>query len=392
MGESYSCPSGGVIAGGRQRSLKFADITQTASDGFVPTAAAGQPLMLELHGSGTNPLQVGAFWKATMLSDLAYGTDDELYWAARTRTGVTGVVYTSVMPRDRHPDNNDGAINFNSYHMGWTDNSESPKVMNLIQERRMTELLKWVDRQYPQFSKTKRYMTGASVGAWATMTYGIRRPDVFAALYPDRPRVRYSSTGAPYITLPDWQSTQITYDSTGVVPLKSALDGGGSMADHTNILAYVANTANRIPWVGWVIGKNDGYMPWQDQVDFVAAMRAAKRGFAVAWNLGNHSTGPAPSTITDSYYPGLFEIGVGYPLLTNNSGDGNPATDDTGGINLGFKWRNVVESAGGWSCEITNILGARTVTVEPISPVFATSVTPQNISIPAANSWVSVSF
>ena len=94
----------------------------------------------------------------------------------------------------------------------------------------------------------------------------------------------------------------------------------------------------------------------------------------------------------ESYYPGLFEIGVGYPLLTNNSGDGNPATDDTGGINLGFKWRNVVESAGGWSCEITNILGARTVTVEPISPVFATSVTPQNISIPAANSWVSVSF
>jgi hypothetical protein len=268
--------------------------------------------------------------------------------------------------------------------MGWTDSTTTPRQMHLITERRMDELLRWAETQYPQCSKTRRYMSGDSVGAWATLTFGLKRPDVFAALYPNRPRVRWSSIGEPNITLPHWPSSATTYNTvTGVVPNRSAVDGGGSMLEHMDSIAYVSNPANRVPWVGWVIGKNDGYMPWQDQVDFIAA---------VAWNLGNHSTPPSIGQIVGSYYIGLFEVGVGYPIYTNNSGDSDPVTDDVGGINLGFKHRNVVETAEGWACEITNTLGAREVDVEPISQVFTAAAAPLHVSIPAANTWVPVSF
>lgn len=386
--------SGVVASGGMQSEVLFASVTNFSNDAFVPTSAVGQPLMMELHGSGSNPLQVGAYYSATMLGNLAYsaGSDSTMYWAMRTRTGATGVVYTALQPRDRHPDNNDGLSNLNSYHMGWTDGSTTPRQLHLYQERRMTELLRWVEDNYPQCSTTKRYLGGDSVGAWATMVYGIRRPDVFAALYPSRPRVRFSSTGDPDITIPDWNSTQITYDTTGVVPLISATDGGGSSKDLLDSVAYVADTDNRAPWVGWVIGWNDGYTTRDDHVAFVAALRAAGRGFAVMWNNGDHSGAPSITNITDSYYPGLFEVGVGYPLLTNCDADGDPATDLTGGINVGFKWRNWTESAGAISFDVTNILGARTVDVSVITDIFTGSKTPQSISIPSANAWVSVSF
>lgn len=394
--------SGGVVAsdaaaagtGESTDPLDFADVTNYSSDAFVPTSTANQPLMLYLHGSGTNPLQFGAFWRATMLNNLAYpaGSDETMYWAAQRRTAAS-ITYAELRPRDRHPDNADGAANLNSYHMGWTDSSTTPRQMHLITERRMDELLRWAEVQYPQCSTTKRYMSGDSVGAWATITFGLKRPDTFAAIYPNRPRVRWSSVGAPNIVLPHWPSSAVTYNTvTDTVPNRSAIDGGGSMLDHMDAIAYVSNPLNRVPWVGWVIGKNDGYMPWQDHVDFIAALRAARRGFAVAWNLGNHSAGPSIGQITGSYYIGLFEVGVGYPLYTNNSGDADPVVDDVGGINLGFQHRNVVESASGWSCEVTNTLGARQVDVEPLSPTFTASVTPQTITIPAAGTWVPVSF
>ena len=71
---------------------------------------------------------------------------------------------------------------------------------------------------------------------------------------------------------------------------------------------------------------------------------------------------------------------------------GFAAVDLVGGINIGLSFRNVVESAGAWACEVTSVLGARTVTVEPLSKTFTATVTPQVVSIPAANTWVAVSF
>jgi hypothetical protein len=227
------------------------------------------------------------------------------------------------------------------------------------------------------------------MGGWGAMTFGVRRPEWFAAIYPDRPRWRYNNLGQ--IAVADWP---LYVDSVPAqnAPNLSAEDGGGSVAVLMDCTTYVANTANKIPWIGWCVGRQDGYTLFQDHVDAVSAMRAAKRGFAFAWNNGNHTTGSILAQILASYPYGLFEIGVGYPLFTNHSDDQDPASDLVGGINVGLTFRNVVEGAEGWACEVTSLLGARTVSVEPISDVFLTSVAPQNVEIPSANTWVPVAF
>lgn len=227
------------------------------------------------------------------------------------------------------------------------------------------------------------------MGAWGTITYGLRRAAEFPAIYPDRPRWRYSSGTS--VSVANWADSTITYPSTSS-PNVATVDGGGSSAARKDGIAFVANAANKVPWVGWCIGRNDGFAPFADQVAAVAALRAAGRGFAFVWNDGNHTTGSILAQITNSYPFGTFELGKGYPLFTNHSGDQDPAVDLVGGINEGLSFRSVVESASAWSCEVTSVLGARTVDVKPISDTFTASVAAQTISIPAANTWVPVTF
>ena len=130
-------------------------------------------------------------------------------------------------------------------------------------------------------------------------------------------------------------------------------------------------------------------MQFSDHIAAVAAMRAAGRPFAFAWNNGNHSGGDIMLTTLASYTADMFEIGRGYPHLTNSSRDQDPAVDLVGGINVGFKWRNVVESAAAWSCELYNNQ-ATTVTVKPHSTVFS-GAAPKIVALPAAT-WVTVTF
>ena len=229
------------------------------------------------------------------------------------------------------------------------------------------------------------------MGAWGTLTYGLRRAHKFAALYPDRPKWRYSNYTAQSTNVPNWPTGAVAY-TLAASPMLRAQDGSGKIVEHMDMIAYVSNTSNTMPWVGWCIGRSDGFSDFRDHVDAVIALRAAKRGFAFVWNNGNHSTGSIPLQITASYPYGTFEIGKGYPLFTSHSGDQDPAVDLVGGINQGLSFRNVTESAGGWSCEITSIAGARTVDVEPISSVFTATVAKKNVVIPGANTWVPVSF
>jgi hypothetical protein len=223
------------------------------------------------------------------------------------------------------------------------------------------------------------------------MTFGLRRPHLFAAIYASRPRVRYGFTMGD-VSVPDWNvGFHITYNSTNA-PLIEDVDGGGSVMTRMDCVAYAANTANEIPWVGWCVGWNDGFTLRSDHVAMVAAMRSAGRGFAFAWNNGDHGVGDILTQITATYPPGTFKIGQGYPVFSEHSLDGNPATDLVGGINVGLRFRNVTETASGWSCEVTHASSACTVKVKPYSKVFLAATTAQLVTITAPNAWATVSF
>lgn len=385
--QGYQAASGEEIYAGQSRvvSPAFDSVSIVSEDYAVPDAAnIGNVLVVELHGSGGTNYITGRQYVADVSGPMAYDSYNQFRFST-VKSVEPGIFLLRA---------NDNYGNYPSTAMResmWLGFKHIPdSYVRLITQRRLEAMIAWADDNLTYEAPNKRCLRGGSMGGWGTLSFGIRRPHVFAALYPDRPRWRHNAT-IGNIAVADWTNL---LDSVPVAnaPSLAPEDGGGSVADYMDITTYVADTNKKIPWIGFCVGRQDGFVNFSDYVDAVNALRTAKRGFAFAWNDGNHSTGSIMAEITQSYYYGLFEIGKGYPLFTEHSGDQDPAIDLVGGINIGLTFRNVVESAGSWACEVTSVLGGRTVKVEPISDVFQAAVAPQLVTIPSANTWVPVSF
>jgi hypothetical protein len=368
---------------------EFDSVTFVTTDANAPHGTSGQYLLCDLHASGGAGSPQGDQYTATC-SDLLDDPDsayDASFWLFRG-TAVSGVNVTRLRLHDDYG-TYPSTLRREMYHMGVMPTSGA--ALKLFHEARLDALMKWAEDNTPNCSTTQRYCVGGSMGAWGSMTFGVRHPNWFAAVYPDRPRVRYNNTSGA-ISLPEWTTAPVTYNPASGAPDVSARWGAGSMQDHMDLIAYVADTSKKIPWIGWNIGSADGFSVFSDHVALVAALRTARRGFAFAWNAGNHSTGSIPTQITASYPYGLFKLGEGYPLFENHSLDDDPSVDAVGQINCNLTFRNVSESAGAWSCEVTNISAGCTVDVSPISDIYTGDATPQTVTIPSANSWQTVSF
>jgi hypothetical protein len=338
-------------------------LTKTDANAPSPTPA-DQTLVLNLHASGGPQLAFGDQWKANVAEPYA-SIANPMTWAVQ---GKADGIY--LQPHDRFY-TAAGKL-FESYWVGYVVGTE----MRLYAESRLDRLMAWVDAQYPQASKTKRVAAGGSMGAWGCMTYALRRPTMFAAVFASRPRWKVGSAV-------QGENGNGTSSVVGTVRGSSA-----TIIEHHDSIAYISNPANKAPPVIFCLGRRDGFAPFADAVAAVVASRATKRFVAFAWNDGDHSGGDILGTLGYTY--AQFELGRGYPLLTGCSHDKDPAVDLVGTINAGFAWRNVVETADAWSCEITNTQ-ATTVTVEPRSSVFVAAATPKTISI-AAGQWVAVAF
>lgn len=374
-----------TLYGGRFSGPNFdkVKIRLESSDG-LPGSTASKIAVFTLHGSGGQNLTNGRQYTANCSGEMCYEGYSEFFFSTVLSSNPAIFLLRPVDQYGLYPGN--GAKR-ESMWLGFT-NMPTPDVA-LITQRRLEALATWSKANIPSVTN-KMCLNGGSMGAWGTLTFGVRRKHLFAAIYPDRPRWRYNYTVGK-IAVANWNGiieSVFVEDAPNLTPA----DGGGSVADLQNIISYVSDTNNPVPFIGWVIGRADGFMPFSEHIDAVAAMRTAKRGFAFYWDEGNHDAGSRMSQILQSYPYGTFTIGQGYPLFTNHSGDQDPSVDLVGGINIGLSFRNVVETSSGWSCEVTSVLGSRTVEVEPISDIFVTPVAKQLVTIPSANSWVPVSF
>lgn len=309
--------------------------------------------------------------------------------------GPTVPVY-KIFPRDMIDGmpNDRNIVNTTGYgETYWVGTANwNGRAFDLHTERKVDAMMTWLKANTPVASQTRWYATGDSMGGWGGGTYSMRRPQFFGAVFLQTPRWRYHGTQAALqVHLNDFQQAfppkVYAYESAPSLPT------GVRIVDHVNCIAYASNPANPMTWVGWTIGRLDDFVLFSEHVAMITAMRAGGRGFAVAWNNGGHGSQPnIDSYIKNSYPPGLFEVGKGYPVFTNHSLDNDPAVDLIGGINLGLSFKDVVETASGWSCLVTNINAACTVTVRPKSTIFTASVTPVTVTIPSAATWVPVSF
>jgi hypothetical protein len=365
----------------------FESVALYGSDSYSPAAGVSLPVSLDLHGSGGGEPDRGDKWLGTFAAGaypagVGHDTDTSVRWAVQQYAQV----FVSVKPWD-YAQTASGSPR-DSLHMGQV---RADGLAYLSTHRRMRGILADVEARYPGLSRTKRYISGGSKGAWGALAFLTHAPELFAAGYLDRPRW-FTDNSKAATRFNTWATGEVAYP-LGTSPQVVAADGGGTVESHLNAIAYVANPANPFPWIGWVIGRQDGYTHFDEHIAAMDALEASGRGYAVAWNNGNHSGQPElGATIEPSYPRGMFEVGVGYPVYRNDSGAQDPRVAISGGRYLGYSHRGVVETPTSWTCEVTNRLGARTVTVFPRSAVFAGAVLPQTISIPAANAWVRVTF
>ncbi|HOX08665.1 MAG TPA: hypothetical protein PK280_19880, partial [Planctomycetota bacterium] len=69
----------------------------------------------------------------------------------------------------------------------WADHKE-PRAYNFT-EKRMLWVIDYVVKKY-EADPERVYAGGGSMGAWGSSTFAFRHPEVFAAIYPNRPRTR----------------------------------------------------------------------------------------------------------------------------------------------------------------------------------------------------------
>lgn len=386
--DNYTVASGQPIYGGRAAPSavgSFDSVTYTDYS-YPPDASDnGKILLVELHGSGGQNTTTGRQYSAAVSGPMAYDVHN-VFSFSTAKSLVAGTVL--LRPNDiygKYPNN----VNRESMWLGFSNLGSDPGV-TLITQRRLEALMAWMKTNLGAYNQTKTCLYGRSMGGWGTLTFGLRHPELFAALYPELPRWRYNDTGSEF-AVADYPTGMRSYPAASA-PKLSAVDGGGSYTALLDVITYIADTTKKIPWIGWTIHTGDEFSKFADHIAAVAALRTAKRAFAFAWAPGNHAASSIQSQITASYPYGTFEIGKGYPLFTQHSLDNDPSVDATGGINIGLSFRNVVESASGWSCEVTNLNAACTVKVEPISDVYQGIRTAKLVTIPAAGSWQTVQF
>ncbi len=233
-----------------------------------------------------------------------------------------------------------------------------------------------------------------SMGAWAMLRWAMRRPQYFAFVGGSSPRFKADDVY-------DWETS-----GRLPTPAGQLMDDGSSYATAFDFVSLVNDTTKKLPFLMWTTSTGDGFTPFADCKAAIAALRARIRtvglsndkrsGFAVGWVPGVHgAAGPATAVLNamNAAYPREgWKLGQGYPVVDRCSLDADPTTAGSGYVNKDVKWRNVVESASGWSCEV-GATAACTVEVWPHSEVFLDQITaPVLVTIPNATTWVPVTF
>lgn len=326
------------------------------------TGQKGLPLRVELHasqGQGGGAGDYGDYYLYFAGPDMGYRDGLPGVFSVEERREKAGnYLLLRVREAIEHPSGTRAMETFWFGYLCVPQHASHPEPRAYpFTERRQEWIIDWVVKKYAA-DPERVTASGGSMGAWGSTTYALRHPERFAAVYPNRPRTR--QRGLPSLIGTPAKGKEVWMD-----------DGKTDYFARMDMVKFAGDHRADLPFFGWCCGRRDGFATWQEQIDMVKAMSAARHGFAFAWNDGDHSSGAQPmAKVTKHYPPEKFARNQSYPAFSNSSidqklGNGDPKDGDLeGGINLGFVWRDVVDEERRWSVRLSNDLAKDTMTVD----------------------------
>jgi predicted esterase len=212
-------------------------------------------------------------------------------------------------------------------------------------EQRLMWILNWVQKNY-QIDPNRWYCSGSSMGGCGTVSFGLRRPELFASLHALIPIVSYTyDVPAPFSAGRLEPSCWV-----GQIPANLKASDGVSLLDRMNGTKFIRETQADLPPLYMIHGRQDGSIPWVNNPPFYRAMAESRQPFAVYWDNGIHSTAGKDAPADVKNWQTRFRHlrrDESYPAFTHTSTDRNPGDgrpdhgDIVGWINRGMDWRDV---------------------------------------------------
>jgi hypothetical protein len=365
--------------------LKYYDSedSTTRDAGVEITGVANRPLFIKLHQSGGctgNITSGGDLWQLWGDSTMGYqeGIQQifavrELHTTANYPTAL-GQLALQVLPCDTLWTDT-GLADLETFWFGYLAsplNHPTGRAWE-FSEAVLNRITEWSIAAYGA-NPNKVYAYGQSMGGWASVSWAWqRRPDLFAAVFPNLPRWNGENTSG-ILQIPSMLTGGTVNPSAGQV----MSDGSTLLSTRMDGIATanVPNCATNRPPIIWGIGRNDTFANWQNQLDAVAALKACHYAFSFAWNNGNHSTGANAINALFAHYDTAYAKNVSYPAFANSSLDSDTASGCSSQasvsaqtehcyINAGWSWTVTTDSATQWVATISNSGGNATVDITP---------------------------
>jgi len=324
------------------------------------TGKKGLPLYVQLHASRSSKPRM----PRTGDRFLYFAPEKEMGWRAgqpgvfSLTEGGRGTTRLCLSPRDTM-NTPGGRIGRENLWFGlwskpyWATDPE--KRAYPFTERRVEWIIDWVIKTYDA-DPNRIYAGGQSMGAWGTFSIGLRRPQIFAALYPTGPKCRhralYCASG----------SKHYKGKKTPMMP-----DGTTSFYDYLDLVAFVERTHSDLPFACFIGGRHGGYAPWKNMVPMVKALGKNHHGFGFGWDNRGHGSARTQFRLLCKYYPWpRFALNLSYPAFSNSSIDDDMGPDGPkeGYVNVGFVWTDPRDEANRWEMTISNAEAKEDMTVD----------------------------
>lgn len=307
-------------------------------------------LSLSLHGKGgvVKDMEYLAFGDETM------GWRPGLPFKFSARIEGDGI---AVRPTDRawinrpHSEAADGGMPaiwsfWYGYNSKIYDRQEmSSGLPTNYSEHRLMWIMNWVQKHY-QTDPNRWYCSGSSMGGCGTISFGLRRPELFAGLHALVPIVSYTYDGPGPFSAGRLEPSCWT----GRIPADLKSSDGEPLLDRMNGTEFVRESQADLPPLFMLHGRQDGSIPWVNNPPFYRALADARQAFAVYWDNGIHSTAGRDAPVDVKNWQSRFRKlrrDESYPAFTHTStdrdpGDGRPDNGNIiGWINRGMDWRNI---------------------------------------------------